>query len=211
MSKYQKYLITSTGIAEYPYLTSPDYAFSSDGLYQVKLVVSKEEAKKDVEIIDEVIAQKIADEVKTKPGMKVKNAPKPYEEVGDMIRFNFKCKASGINSTTKKPFTQKPVIKDRKNELFPEDKQIWSGSKLKISYEPVPYNVAGTGVGCTLRLKGVQVVDLVEGSSGVDFEPIEDTQEYSGLPVDTPEETPQHILDDELPGVKPQKAQVNNG
>ena len=186
--------ITETGTAEYPYLTTPDYQFSSGGKYQVKLVVPKEKAKTDIELINNVIASRVAKECQNKSGDQIKKAPLPYEVVGDMVRFKFHCLASGVNSKTGKTFTQKPVIKDAKDKLFPEDKQIWSGSKLRVAYEPVSYNVSGTGVGATLRLKGCQVVELVEGS-GVTFGEIEDNQsEYQGLPKDDP-------MDDPLPKV----------
>ena len=33
------------GEAKYPHLNKPDTAFSAEGIYQVKLIVSKEEAK----------------------------------------------------------------------------------------------------------------------------------------------------------------------
>lgn len=183
--------ITEIGTAEFPYLTAPDYQFSPEGKYQVKLVVPKDKAKADIELINNTIASRVAKECQSKPGNEIKKAPLPYEVVGDVVRFKFHCKASGINSKTGKSFTQKPVIKDAKDKLFPENKQIWSGSKLKVAYECVPYNVSGTGVGATLRLKGCQVVELVEGS-GVSFGEIEDNQsEYQGLP-----------MDDKLPEIK---------
>jgi len=37
--------ITEIGTAEFPYLTAPDYQFSPEGKYQVKLVVPKDKAK----------------------------------------------------------------------------------------------------------------------------------------------------------------------
>ena len=176
--------ITKTGIAEYPYLTTPDYQFSSEGKYQVKLVIPAKEAQEDIDLINNVIASRIAKDCKDKFSEQITRAPLPYEIIGDFVRFKFQCKASGINSKTKQPFSQKPVIKDAKDHLFPEDKQIWSGSKLRIAYEPVAYNVSGTGIGATLRLKGAQVVELVEGS-GITFGEIEDNQsEYQRLPVD---------------------------
>ena len=176
--------ITEIGTAEFPYLTAPDYQFSPEGKYQVKLVVPKDKAKADIELINNTIASNIAKQKQNNPEKEIKKAPLPYEVVGDVVRFKFHCKASGINSKTGNSFTQKPVIKDAKDKLFAKDKQIWSGSKLKVAYECVPYNVSGTGIGVTLRLKGAQVVELVEGS-GVSFGEIEDNQsEYQGLPMD---------------------------
>ena len=77
-------------------------------------------------------------------------------------------KASGINKKTKQPFTQKPVIVDGQLQPLDKDKNIFGGSKVKINYEPVGYNVSSTGVGCTLRLKSVQVLKLVENSTALE-------------------------------------------
>jgi len=158
---------TAFGEAEYPYLTSPDYAFKSEGLYHLKLVMSKESALPDIQVINELIAKEIAEELKKNPGKEIKRAPLPYEYIGDhQVKFNFKLRASGVNRTTNKSFTQKPTVVDHNLDPLPEDKSIWSGSVLRVNYEPVPYNVASTGIGATLRLKGVQIKKLVEGNLG---------------------------------------------
>ena len=59
----------------------------------------------------------------------------------------------------------KPSLVDH-NLTSIADKNIWGGSILRCNYKPVGYYVAGTGLGCTLRLTGVQVKKLVEGSLG---------------------------------------------
>ena len=46
------------------------------------------------------------------------------------------------------------------------DNNVWGGSILRCNYKPAGYYVAGTGLGCTLRLTGVQVKKLVEGQLG---------------------------------------------
>ena len=42
--------------------------------------------------------------------------------------------------------------------------QIWGDSILKITFEPYAWNMP-IGIGCTLRLKAVQVLELVTGKS----------------------------------------------
>ena len=158
---------TPFGEAEYPHLTQPDYGFSKEGLYQVKLKVKKEEAQEDIKAINEVISFEVAEHHKKHPGdtKLLKRAPLPYEAEGDFIIFKFKLKASGINGKTREPFTQKPSIVDHNLEPIPSDKSIWGGSIMRVNYEPIGYNVATTGIGCTLRLKGAQIKKLVEGQS----------------------------------------------
>ena len=158
---------TQFGESLYPHLTKPDYAFNQEGLYQVKLKVKKEEAQEDIKAINEVISFEVAEHHKKHPGdtKLLKRAPLPYETEGDFIIFKFKLKASGINGKTREPFTQKPTLVDHNVEPIPSDKTIWGGSIMRITYEPIGYNVATTGIGCTLRLKGAQIKKLVEGQS----------------------------------------------
>ena len=58
----------------------------------------------------------------------------------------------------------KPAIVDHNTK--PIDNNVWGGSILRCNYKPAGYYVAGTGLGCTLRLTGVQVKKLVEGQLG---------------------------------------------
>ena len=142
------------GEAKYPHLNKPDTEFSAEGIYQVKLIVSKEEAQEDIKIIDYVIKEQIVLEGKKQPNKtdQFQKAPLPYQDLGDgTVQFNFKTKF-------------KPTLVDHNLENI--DKNIWGGSIIRCNYKPVGYYVAGTGLGCTLRLVGVQVKKLVEGSLG---------------------------------------------
>ncbi|WP_440928743.1 hypothetical protein [Candidatus Pelagibacter sp.] len=159
---------TPVGEVVFPWLTQPDTQFKSEGEYHTKLRVTKDKAEEHIKTIKDVIAKQVKEQHDRKPDdmSEIKRAPLPYKETEDgYIEFNFKMKASGINSKTKQPFTQKPNIVDGELNPFPEGKNIFGGSMVRINYEPVGYNVSGTGVGCTLRLKTVQVIKLVESSN----------------------------------------------
>ncbi|WP_440691206.1 ssDNA-binding protein [Candidatus Pelagibacter sp. HIMB1782] len=158
-----KDLITPVGIANYPYVTGQgDTAFSSEGQYHVKVTITKDAAEPLVKKIKSCIAAEVADEHKRKPGIeKIKRAPLPFREIGDdQIEFKFKSKF-------------KPKIIDKKKLPLGEDKTVWSGTTMAVKFDASSYNSASLGVGCTLRLKGIQVVDLVEGSTATEgFEEI---------------------------------------
>ena len=180
-----KYKTTEFGEAVYPHLTHPDTAFSSDGIYQVKLRLPKDKATADIKAIEDTISLQVADAHKKNPKntKMVKRAPKPYKEDGNDVILHFKCKAKGINGETGKPFEQKPVLLDSDLNRLSEDKLIYGGSVMSIKYEPVGYNVASTGIGCTLRLKGAQIVKLVEGETDTSGFSKVDPKEYeSRLP-----------------------------
>jgi hypothetical protein len=62
-----KQITSAFGEAKYPHLNQPDTEFNSEGLYQVKLLVSKEDAQKDIKIIDDVIKEQLIIEGKKQP------------------------------------------------------------------------------------------------------------------------------------------------
>ena len=160
-------IYTISGETKYPWLTQPDTQFNSDGVYHTKLIVNQDKAQEHIKVINDVISKEIAKQHQLTPDntKPVNRAPLPYKVLEDgTVEFNIKMKASGINSKTKQTFTQSPRIVDDQLNEFPKDKNIFGGSICKINYEPIGYNVASTGIGCTLRLKGIQVIKLVENS-----------------------------------------------
>ena len=175
---------TSFVKAIYPHLTKADYKFNSEGLYHVNLELPEGDAKSEVAIINETIKMIVVDQHKKNGNKDVKRAPLPYETKDGKTIFKFKMKASGVNSKTKQSFTQKPSLYDNKLNEFPQDKTIWGDSIIRVSYEPHGYYTDFAGAGCTLRLKSVQVKDLVEGSNGASgFSPVEgNMNKISALP-----------------------------
>lgn len=151
-------LITPVGTSSYPYLTGQgDTAFSNEGQYHVKLKIKKQDAELLILKIKNCIAAEVAEEHKKNPGIdKIKKAPLPFREAeDDLIEFKFKSKF-------------KPKIIDKDKMPLGENKNIWSGSTMAIKFDASSYNSAALGVGCTLRLKGVRVFELVEGSTATE-------------------------------------------
>ena len=62
-----KQITSAFGEAKYPHLNQPDTEFNSDGIFQVKLLVNKEDAQKDIKIIDDVIKEQLIIEGKKQP------------------------------------------------------------------------------------------------------------------------------------------------
>ena len=156
--------MTPIGEALYPYLTKPDTEYNSEGVYHVKLKVKKEEALKDIKIINDEIAKQVAEQHKKVPGIKeLKRAPTPYElsEDGSYV-FKFKSKFP-------------PKLYDDTGGALPNDKTIWSKTTMRVKYTPSGYNQS-IGIGCTLRLVSCQIDNLVEGNENTTaFEPIKRT------------------------------------
>ena len=89
----------------------------------------------------------------------------PYTEEGDDIIFNFKMKAKGTRKSDGKPFTQEPNVLNADLTPFDKDHKRYGVIVfLKITFEPYAWNMS-IGIGCTLRIKSVQVLELVTGKA----------------------------------------------
>lgn len=156
--------VTPAGIAQYPYLTTPDTKFNPDGDYKVNLEIDPTEI---TTFLDEQLEASIAAAKKENPGKRIKEGDAPYsvnEDTGKVtLRFKLKAKVHPKNGES---FDQSPALFDAKGKPLGKDVKIGGGSKIKVSYEILPYYTAIAGAGISLRLKAVQVIDLVEYSSG---------------------------------------------
>ena len=160
------------GKAIYPHLQKPDTHFAKGDMtkakYHVKLELNAEDAKDLVARCDNVVAKAILEEEGN--GKKKKTLKKSdftgYTKDGDKFIFHFKMKANGVNHKTGEAFSQRPAIVDNDLKPLDPDLNVWGGSILRVSYTTNGwYSDMLGGAGCTLRLKSVQVKDLVEGSS----------------------------------------------
>ena len=149
--------VTEVGKAIYPHLNKPDARFQKEGVYKVTLELSPVNAKNLLKHIDDGI--KLA----TKDSKSNKTAQLPYktDENGNM-QFNFKCKASGVSKTGQN-WEQKPKVFDSKGTPISKDILVWGGTTMKVAYEIIPYSNNMLGSGVSLRLKAVQVHELVSG------------------------------------------------
>ena len=153
------------GKAIYPHLSKCDVKWKPEGEFHVDLEVGADKALELVTLIDKCVEKAFEDEKKKGKRKNLKKATLPYKKEDDKYIFKFKMKAKGTNSRTGEAFTQRPAIFD--NELKPLNKDIivWGGSTLRVSFFPREWYTPLLGAGVSLRLKSVQVKNLVEGSS----------------------------------------------
>lgn len=148
---------TTEGIAEYPYLFSPDTKFDVNGLYRTKLTLPKIQSKPFIELVEKTI-----DEVAKKNKGKL-SPHKPYKVAKDgKVTFTFKLKAK-VNTKNGTDFEQRPKIFDAKGIPITKTLSVYSGTKMKVAFQCVPYFTNMLGAGATLRMKAVQIIELVEG------------------------------------------------
>ena len=149
--------VTPVAKAIYPHLNKPDVRFQKEGVYKVTAELSKDDAQDLLKQIEEGLKTAQAESKSSKTA----NPPYKIDEDGN-YQFNFKCKASGI-SKTGQTWEQRPKVFDSKGTPIPKETIVWGGTTMKVAYEIIPYSNNMLGSGVSLRLKAVQVHDLVSG------------------------------------------------
>ena len=157
-----KPITTPRGKAIFPHLTEADYKFKAEGEYHVKLECSKAECENIINTVGTAIAGEVKKQHDQNPNKAITKAPLPYEIMDDKVIFNFKMKASGTRKADGKTFTQKPILLKADQTPLEDGVQIWGDSILRVVAEPYAWNMP-IGIGCSLRLKTVQVIELVTG------------------------------------------------
>lgn len=148
---------------------TPDTKFDSDGLYSIEVVIPEEEAQEVCEYLEGLRDERLAAEVKANPKAKSLSARPVFEQDLDKdgnetgnLKFKAKLKAT-VRGRDNNTYKQKPIVVDAKRTPMTEETLIGNGSVVKVAYEPVTYVMASSKqVGVSLRLKGVQVIELVE-------------------------------------------------
>jgi hypothetical protein len=215
----KKTKVTGKGVLVFPHLNTADFKYKKEtGEYSTKFRQDDTEGASLKAEIDALMveslkeaqaahAKALAEE--TDPAKKKKlgkkkivmadNPPYDEDEEAGTITFNFKMAASGVSRKDKKPFTQAPLLVDAKlKTLDPAKVKIGGGSVAKVSYEAVKFYTDLVGAGVTLRLYGVQILELKEwsrdgaslgfGSEEGGFEAEEETAPAAAAGF-TPEET----------------------
>ncbi len=163
MQKAQTYT-SPFGKAIYPHLSKKDVRFKPEGEYKVNLSLKDNQAQDLIKLVKKYQTQAVKD-AEEKTNKKIKLAPLPHssDDEGNVI-FKFKMKASGVNAKTGDTFNQRPALFDNELKPISPDITIWGGSVLRVSFQPYPWYTPALGAGVSLRLKSVQVRDLVEGN-----------------------------------------------
>lgn len=148
----------------------PDTRFVPEGEYSTQVIVPEAEVVDVCEQLDGIAQAKFNEAVKDNPKLKnVLSIRSPFEpefddagnETGNVV-FKTKLKAR-IKSRTGETYSQSVSVVDAKKTPMDGSQMVGNGSTIKVAVEPVPYLMQSTKqVGVSLRLKAMQVVDLVE-------------------------------------------------
>lgn len=166
---------TPRGVAVFPKLATPDTKFNPEGDYKITVRLPLDVAEPMINAIDEMrsaamaAAKKNLDKVKAAK-LKLADLPckktidKEGNETGE-YEFSFKMKAL-VKKSDGSTKTQKPIVVDAKKKPCSAD--LWGGSEVIVNYAMAPFYVPALGVGVSLRLRGVQVLKMVQGGANAD-------------------------------------------
>lgn len=180
-------ILTPIGIANFPKLNSPDTKFDADGVYEVRIALPDAEAKPLIDAALEVRARMktLQEALRSDPNREIKLAPDvPWRQAKDraknpvpgMMEFHFKMKATFKLKDEKeadgrpKMGTARPLLFDAMNKpIDPKVTIIRGGSRVKVAGTIASYYTDKLGVGVTLRLQAVQVIELAKDRDAASF------------------------------------------
>ena len=166
-----KNILVLEGTALWAKVFEPDTKFNPLGDYSINLQMPVAKAATMSEQLDQIVQAKFKEAIKEDPRLKNTlttqevNQPVYDRETGDdtgNVEFKFKLKAK-VQKRDGTYYEQQPAVLDSKKIPMSKDILIGNGSRVKVAFEPIPYVMGSTKkVGVSLRLKAVQVIDLVE-------------------------------------------------
>lgn len=159
---------------QYPKLIEAETRFNPEGVYKVTALIDSQDAGPVSEQLDGLLARHKDYLKQQAPTQKFKLADLPwgFEEVDGTpyLLVKTKMKASGVDRDGRR-WTSVPALFDAKGKPVTDREALrgmWSGTVGRISFEAQPFYQAAIGAGITLRLKAVQVINLVEGGGTAD-------------------------------------------
>jgi hypothetical protein len=173
---------TPAGVTQNSWLTTPDTRIDARGQYKVTLLMPTERAQPLISLVDTTIAESVAQAKKQNPTKAKRIKPttdKPYRmilyekgrDTGE-VSFCFRLMAHFTRRETGQILFKRPDLFDAKcRPLSPTRINIGDGSTIKAAFEILPFYTFFLGAGVSLRLRAVQVLNLVQppGRGATDY------------------------------------------
>ena len=168
-------LTTPVAKLKYPKLIEPETKFNPEGVYKATAVIDSAEAAALSDALDDLLTRhkaSLKQQDPSKKDWKLADLPYGYEEIDGKPCFviKTKMKAKGIDRDGR-AWSSVPALFDSKGQPVRDReslKGMWSGTVAKVNFEACPFYQAALGAGITLRLKAVQIIDLVEGGGSAE-------------------------------------------
>ena len=161
-----KVITTPKGKAVWPRIDTPDTKFDEDGVYSCKLHVSEADFKAFEALVKPKLDAAYKDECSRQGKEKIRMAASSPLRINDEGDYEIYAKQKARVHTKSKgtlEFSIAAVDSQGKKIAMPK---IGSGSTLKMAVEVNTWFVPSQGFGYTLRLRAVQVLELIEYGGG---------------------------------------------
>lgn len=160
---------------QYPKLIEPETKFNPEGVYKLTAVIDAAEAAPLADALDDLLTkhkQSLKAQDPGKNNWRLADLPYRFEEVDGRPSFLIKpkMKAKGVDRDGR-TWTSAPALFDAQGWAVKDRdtlKGMWSGTIAKVNFEACPFYQPTIGAGITLRLKAVQIIDLVEGGGSAE-------------------------------------------
>ena len=169
-------LTTPKATFKYPKLIEPETKFTPEGHYKVTAVIPADEADYMSAQLDTLFEAHKASLKAQAPTQKFKaiDPSYGYEDIDGKPCFTIsvKMKAKGMDRDGRS-WSAVPALFDASGAPVKDREALrgmWSGTTGRVSFEACPFYQPALGAGITLRLKAVQILNLVEsGGSANSF------------------------------------------
>jgi hypothetical protein len=158
----QEAFTTPIGTAHYPWVNTPSTKFVPEGEYSCGLILTKEEGDAIILKLTPLLEEANAEKAK-ELGKKVKTYELPLELDGDT--YKLKSKLKPVNGTRKDgtSYTRSIGLFDSKGNPWDKSVLVRGGSKVRLNLRPKVWFAPLLGVGITLEIMALQVIELAEG------------------------------------------------
>ena len=167
-------LTTPKATFKYPKLIEPETKFTPEGHYKVTAVIPADEADAMAVQLDTLFEAHKASLKAQAPNQKFKAIDPSFgfEDVDGKPCFTIsvKMKAKGIDRDGRS-WSAVPALFDASGAPVKDREALrgmWSGTTGRVSFEACPFYQPALGAGITLRLKAVQILNLVESGGSAD-------------------------------------------
>ena len=155
-------ITTSVGTAQYPWVNTPSTKFIPEGEYTCNIILTKQEGESIIKKIQPILDKKQQEQAE-ETGKKVKTYDLPVQLEGDTYILKAKLKPVNGKSKDGSEYTRSLGLFDSKGNPWDREVIIRGGSKVRLNVRPKSWFSPLLGVGISLELLGVQVIELADG------------------------------------------------
>ena len=167
------------GRTEWAKLWTPDTKFNVDGEYGTKLVMDNSDATDIMAMLDAAHALAI--------DAAVEETGKPRAKIRVTDPYDVNQETGKVTTMKGETFEQKPIVVDAKRQPITKEIPLWNGSLVRIGFQIIPYYTALAGAGLSLRMRSVQVIEALAGTSEA-TSMFDDEEGYSHVAATVPAE-----------------------